>query len=118
MLEINIHGGSSVLEHLIENLILIKNVREAEPGEFTKRAFINNKQDFLEAEGVIDLINAETKYQKSLAIQQVNGSLSIIFKKWNNKLLKLLAHYEGQIDFPEDEVPKDTDKSVINQIID
>ena len=117
MLEINIHGGSSVLEHLIENLLLIKNVREAEPGEFTKRAVKNNKMDFLEAEGVIDLINAETKYQKSLAIQQVNGSLSIIFKKWNNKLLKLLAHYEGQIDFPEDEVPKDTDKDVINQII-
>ena len=92
MLEINIHGGNSVLEHLVENLLLIKNVREAEPGEFTKRAFINNKMDFLEAEGVIDLINAETKSQKSLAMQQVNGSLSTIFKKWNNKLLKLLAH--------------------------
>jgi len=118
MLEINIHGGSSVLEHLIENLLLIENVREAEPGEFTKRAFKNNKMDFLEAEGVIDLINAETKSQKSLALHQVDGTLSAVFKKWNNKLLKLLAHYEGQIDFPEEEVPKNTDKKVVNQVID
>ena len=118
ILEINIHGGNSVLEHLIENLLLIRNVREAEPGEFTRRAFTNNKMDFLEAEGVMDLINAETKSQKSLAMQQVNGSLSTIFKKWNNKLLKLLAHYEGQIDFPEDEVPKNTEKKVISQVID
>ena len=116
MLEINIHGGSSVLEHLYENLLSIKNVREAEAGEFTKRAFKNNKIDFLEAEGVIDLINAETKYQKTLAIQQINGSLSTIFKKWNNKLLKLLAYYEGQIDFPEEEVPKNTDQKVILQV--
>ena len=77
----------------------------------------NNKMDFLEAEGVMDLINAETKSQKSLAIQQVDGTLSMVFKKWNDVILKLLAHYEGQIDFPEDEVPKDTDKDVINQII-
>ena len=118
MLEINIHGGNSVLEHLVENLLLIKKVREAEPGEFTKRAFRNNKMDFLEAEGVIDLINAETKFQKTIAIQQVNGSLSTIFNKWNNKLLRLLAHYEGQIDFPEDEVPKNTDKKVVNQVFD
>tara|TARA_B100001964_G_scaffold139130_1_gene153413 strand:+ start:5 stop:1408 length:1404 start_codon:yes stop_codon:yes gene_type:complete len=116
MLEINIHGGSSVLEHLIENLLLIKNVREANPGEFTKRAFRNNKIDFLEAEGIMDLINAETKFQKSLAIHQVNGSLSTIFKKWNKKLLKLLAHYESQIDFPEDEVPKNTQDKVILQV--
>ena len=118
MLEINIHGGSSVLEHLIENLLLIKNVREANPGEFTKRAFRNNKIDFLEAEGIMDLINAETKFQKSLAIHQVNGSLSTIFKKWNKKLLKLLAHYESQIDFPEDEVPKNTQDKVILQAAD
>ena len=116
MLEINIHGGSSVLEHLIENLLLIKNVREANPGEFTKRAFRNNKIDFLEAEGIMDLINAETKYQKSLAMHQVSGELSTIFKKWNKKLLKLLAHFEGQIDFPEDEVPKNTHEKVILQV--
>ena len=116
MLEINIHGGSSVLEHLIENLLLMKNVREANPGEFTKRAFRNNKIDFLEAEGIMDLISAETKFQKSLAIHQVNGSLSTIFNKWNKKLLKLLAHFEGQIDFPEDEVPKNTHEKVILQV--
>jgi len=118
MLEINIHGGSSVLEHLIENLLLIKSVREAYPGEFTKRAFRNNKIDFLEAEGIMDLIHAETKFQKSLAISQMNGSLSKIFKKWNKKLLKLLAHYEGQIDFPEDEIPRNVQEKVILQVID
>ena len=118
MLEINIHGGNLVLEHLINNLLLIKNVREAKPGEFTKRAFKNNKMDFLEAEGVMDLIAAETKSQKSLAIQQVNGSLSGIFKKWNNKILKLLAHYEGQIDFDSDEVPNNTGQKVLYQVVD
>ena len=118
MLEINIHGGNTVLEHLIENLLLIKNVREAKPGEFTKRAFNNNKMDFLEAEGIKDLISAETKFQKSLAIQQINGSLSIVIKKWSKKLLKLLAHYEGQIDFPEDEVPRKIADRVLDQVID
>ena len=118
MLEINIHGGSAVLEHLIENLLLIKNVREAEPGEFTKRAFENNKIDFLEAEAVIDLINAETKSQKTLAIQQMNGKLSKIFDKWNNQLTKSLAHYEGQIDFEEEEVPGNVSKKVIKEVID
>ena len=118
ILEINIHGGNSVLDHLIENLLLIDGVREAKPGEFTKRAFTNNKMDFLEAEGVMDLINAETKFQKNLALQQVNGNLSTVIKVWNGRLLKLLAHYEGQIDFPEDEVPENIERRVLSQITD
>ena len=118
MLEISIHGGNSVLEHLVENLLSIKKVREAKPGEFTRRAFENNKMDLLEAEGVTDLINAETKFQKTLALNQVNGSLSKVFNKWSNKLLKLLAYYEGQIDFADDEVPENTDKKVLLQVTD
>ena len=116
MLEINIHGSNAVLEHLIENLLLIENVREAKKGEFTKRAFSNNKMDFLEAEAVIDLINAETKSQKSLAIDQMDGNLSKIFNLWSDKLKKLLAHYESQIDFSEEEVPKNVANKVINEV--
>ena len=118
ILEINIHGGNSVLNHLIENLLLFKGVREAKPGEFTMRAFKNNKIDFLEAEGVMDLINAETKFQKNLAINQLSGNLSSVIQNWNKKLLKLLSHYEGQIDFPEDEVPVSIEKKVISQVSD
>jgi len=116
MLEINIHGSNAVLEHLIENLLLIENVREAKKGEFTKRAFSNNKMDFLEAEAVIDLINAETKSQKSLAIDQMDGNLSKIFNLWSEKLKKLLAHYESQIDFSEEEVPKNVANKVIKEV--
>ena len=75
MAEIHLHGGNAVLEHLIKNFLSIKNLRLAKEGEFTKRAFLNNKMDLLEAEGVIDLINAETETQKKLAMQQMEGNL-------------------------------------------
>ena len=105
MLEIHIHGGNAVLEHLVQNLLSVKNVKEAEAGEFTKRAFNNNKMDFLEAEAVNDLVNADTKIQKKLAIQQLEGNLSYVLNNWGNKIIKILAYYEGLIDFDESEVP-------------
>ena len=113
MLEIHLHGGNAVIEHLIKNLQSIKNVRLAKEGEFTKRAFINNKMDLLEAEGVIDLINAETQSQKRIAMQQIEGNLSNIFNNWNSRLIKILAYCESQIDFPEEEVPK----SILNKVL-
>ena len=116
MVEFHIHGGNAVLEHLIKNLSFMKNVRLAKPGEFTKRAFINNKMDLLKAEAVMDLINAETETQKKIAMQQIEGKLSEIFNNWNNRLTKMLAHYEAQIDFPEDGIPKKVENKVIKEI--
>ena len=110
MVEFHLHGGNAVLEHLIKNLTSMKNVRLAKEGEFTKRAFINNKMDLLKAEAVMDLINAETETQKKIAMQQIEGNLSKIFNNWSNRLTKMLAHYEAQIDFPEDGIPKKVEK--------
>ncbi len=118
MLEIHIHGGNAVLQHLTKNLLSIENVKEAEAGEFTKRAFSNNKMDFLEAEAVNDLINADTKFQKKLAIQQLEGTLSNVLNNWNKKIIKILAYYEGLIDFDESEVPKITEKKIFKQVSD
>ena len=102
---------------LIKNFLSIKNVRLAKEGEFTKRAFLNNKMDLLEAEGVIDLINAETETQKKLAMQQMEGNLSKIFNNWSKRLFKMLAYYEAQIDFLEEEVPKNiSDKNNVAHI--
>jgi len=116
MVEFHLHGGNAVLEHLIKNFSSIKNLRLAKEGEFTKRAFLNNKMDLLEAEGVIDLINAETETQKKLAMQQMEGNLSKIFNNWSKRLFKMLAYYEAQIDFLEEEVPKNISNKVIKKI--
>jgi tRNA modification GTPase len=100
VVEINCHGGISVTKKILE--ILIKNgARHAEPGEFTKRAFLNGRIDLIEAEGVMDLINSKTEEARTLAINQVDGKVSELINSLRSEIIQILANIEVNIDYPE-----------------
>ena len=99
-IEINCHGGISVTNKILE-LLLKNGCRLAEPGEFTKRAFLNGRIDLVEAEAVQDLLIAETENARKLSINQLEGKLSKKIKQIRTKLLKLIANIEVNLDYPE-----------------
>ena len=107
VVEFQIHGGVATVEALCRALGTFENCRLAEPGEFSRRAFYNEKLDLAELEGLSDLIAAETEAQRKQALQQLSGSLSEIYEPWRKALLECLAHTEAVIDFPEEELPDD-----------
>ncbi len=111
-IEIHAHGSIAVMKLLNEALITIDNLRLAQPGEFAKRAFINGKFDLTAAEGLADLIDAQTSAQHAQAIRQLGGGLEKIYNQWRSDLLKIMSLLEAYIDFPEEEIPDD----VINDI--
>ena len=100
VVEINCHGGIATTNRVLE-LLLTNGCRLAEPGEFTKRAFLNGRIDLLEAEAVMDIINAKTEKSRSTAINKLNGSVSKKINKLKNKELKILSNIEVNIDYPE-----------------
>ena len=100
IVEINSHGGIATTNKILE-LLLTNGCRLAEPGEFTKRAYLNGRIDLIEAEGIMDLINAKTEKARSLAMNQLNGSVSNIIKKFRDDILDILANIEVNIDYPE-----------------
>lgn len=103
--EFHIHGGPAVVEAMASALSKA-GARAAEAGEFTRRAFANNKLDLTEAEGLADLIDAETEGQRVQALAQMTGSLKSVYAGWRETLISILAALEGEIDFPdEDDVP-------------
>lgn len=102
MLELFLHGGPAVIAHALGALTAIQGVRLAEPGEFTRRAFEAGKLNLTQAEGVADLIEAETRAQKSQALRQLSGSLSDTYARWRDELIGLLALVEVMIDFPDE----------------
>jgi tRNA modification GTPase len=108
VLEINCHGGYLVLRAVLE-LVLGQGVRVAEPGEFTKRAFLNGRIDLSQAEGVIDVIRAKTAKSLGLAHQQLRGNLSREIEALRGRLIKTLARVEALIDFPNEEIEVDED---------
>ena len=107
--EINCHGGAAV-EKKILNILYSLGVRPAEPGEFTKRAFLNGRMDLTEAEAVMDIINANTDYERKTAENQLSGALSEKINNICDKLTGFLAETEVSIDYPE----YDTDEEVKN----
>lgn len=106
VVEYHLHGGRAVIDGLLGALSRIAGCRMALPGEFTKRAFENGKMDLTEAEAVADLIAAETESQRLLALDQISGSLSRLYRDWTDRLTKILAHQEADIEFPEDDLPQ------------
>ena len=100
LIEINTHGGISVTNKILE-LLLDNGARVAEPGEFTKRAFLNGRIDLIEAESVMDLIDAKTESARKMAISGVEGRLSNKIKKLRDKALDLISNIEVNIDYPE-----------------
>ena len=100
VVEINCHGSIIVTKRILE-ILLILGCRLAEPGEFTKRAFLNGRIDLIEAEGVMDLINSTSEAEKKLALNQIDGKVSNLIKNLRKKILEILAQIEVKIDYPE-----------------
>ncbi|MBO5442119.1 MAG: tRNA uridine-5-carboxymethylaminomethyl(34) synthesis GTPase MnmE [Alphaproteobacteria bacterium] len=105
IVEIQTHGSKAVISGVLSCLSEMEGFRMAEPGEFSKRAFYNGKMDLTEAEGLADLIDAETSEQQKYAMRQMEGGLKNLYDDWREQLLKILAHLEAFIDFPEEEIP-------------
>jgi len=104
--EFHVHGGPAVVASLLEVLADL-GLRLAEPGEFTRRAFENGKLDLAQAEGVADLIEAETEAQRRQALDQLGGALGQAQARWRDQLIEALAMFEAAVDFPDEEVPAD-----------
>ena len=100
VVEINCHGGIATTNKVLE-LLIQKGCRIAEPGEFTKRAFLNGRIDLVEAEAVSDLINSETELERKVAINGINGNLSNLIKELREKIIKIISNIEVNIDYPE-----------------
>lgn len=100
VVEINCHGGMVSVNRVLE-ILLQKGARLAEPGEFTKRAFLNGRIDLSQAEAVMDLIRAKTDKAMSVALKQMDGRLSGLIQKYRQDLLETVAHVEVNIDYPE-----------------
>jgi len=118
--ELHCHGGAAVLSALLSTLGRRADCRLAEAGEFTKRAFQNGKMDLTQAEGLADLIAAETEGQRRQAQRQLAGELGQIYESWRADLIGILAHLEANIDFPDEELPgsiSDFGRSLLNRLV-
>jgi len=104
--ELQVHGGRAVMAALLEALAAL-DLRLAEPGEFTRRAFENGRLDLAQAEAVADLVDAETEAQRRQALGQLEGRLSGAQARWRDGLIEALAMFEAAVDFPDEEVPAD-----------
>ncbi|MDD2518315.1 MAG: tRNA uridine-5-carboxymethylaminomethyl(34) synthesis GTPase MnmE [Bacilli bacterium] len=116
IVEINCHGGITTTNKVLQ-ILLNNGCRLAEPGEFTKRAFLNGRIDLLEAEGVMDLINSKTEQSRELALNQVGGKVSKLIHNLRQQLLEIIANIEVNIDYPEyEDIPELTIQHLNSQI--
>ena len=113
--EFHLHGGKAVVARFLNELSKFENCRIAEAGEFSKRAFANGKLDLTEAEGLADLIDAETESQRRLAVMGASGALAELYREWRQELLQARAMIEAELDFVEEQ---DIPDSVSDQIWD
>ncbi len=112
MAELHLHGGRAVVNGVVAAIQKLGFCRLAEPGEFTRRAFEHGKLDLTEAEGIADLVAAETDQQRKLALQQMGGALHRLYEDWRTRGLRALAHLEAAIDFPDEDLPPGLDTEV------
>lgn len=115
VVEINTHGGIVAVKRVLDLVLKYTNVRLAEPGEFTKRAFLNGRIDLAQAEAVIDLIRSKSDRAFSLAMRQSEGLLSQKIKRLRQLLIELIAHIEVNIDYPEHDVEELTHRFIFEQ---
>ena len=116
--EFHVHGSNAVINLFMKVLSEQKNCRLAEPGEFTKIAFLNNKIDLIEAESIGDLIHSETELQRQQAVKLIQGNASDYYNDLRKKLVKSLSYIEAKIDFAEDDLPEKVLKEVHTSIKD
>ncbi|MCR6644878.1 MAG: tRNA uridine-5-carboxymethylaminomethyl(34) synthesis GTPase MnmE [Terricaulis sp.] len=103
--ELHVHGGPAVIAAVIDAALSVPGVRPAEPGEYTRRAFEHGKLDLAEAEGLADLVDAETEGQRAQALRQRRGALSGLYEGWRGRLIEAAALIEAEIDFPDEDLP-------------
>jgi tRNA modification GTPase len=115
--EFHLHGGRAVVAAVIAALGVLDGLRLAEPGEFTRRAFDAGQLDLAEAEGLADLVQAETEMQRRQALSQAGGALSQVYEGWRARLIRARAMIEAELDFAdEDDVPKDISAAAFAEI--
>jgi tRNA modification GTPase len=112
--EFHLHGSRAVLAAVMQVLGRL-GLRIAEPGEFTRRAFLNGKLDLLQAEAIADLAAAETEAQRRQALRQLDGELGGLYRGWNQRLTRILAHLEAAIDFPDEDLPPEIESRVLGE---
>ncbi|CAI3941545.1 tRNA U34 5-carboxymethylaminomethyl modifying GTPase MnmE/TrmE (MnmE) [Commensalibacter communis] len=113
--ELHLHAGPAVIDAVADALVYY-GAKPAQAGEFSKRAFLNGKVDLLQAEGISDLVEAETQAQRRQALEQTEGGLSIVYQGWAQKLREVLAFQEALIDFPDEDLPEEVEDNLKNTI--
>jgi len=116
IVEIQCHGGIVSVKKILE-LVLRNGARIAEPGEFSKRAFLNGKLDLAQAESIMDIVNAKTEKGLVLAVNQLQGSVSILVNEVRYELLRLIAYIDADIDFPEDDIERLSNKEQLEKLV-
>jgi tRNA modification GTPase len=113
--ELHLHGGRAVLAAVSQALLEI-GARPAEPGEFTRRAFLNGRLELLQAEAIADLVDAETEAQRRQALIQLEGRLGLRYRSWAEALTRLLAAQEALIDFPDENLPSEVENGMLAEL--
>ncbi len=116
MVEFHVHGSLAVVQAIQNSISEIEGCRIAEPGEFTKIAFQNNKINLLKAESIADLISSETEIQRRQAVKIMTGKSAERFNSWRDGLVKVLANVEAKIDFPDEDLPEDILKNIKSKV--
>jgi tRNA modification GTPase len=113
--ELHLHAGQAVVAGVADALVQL-GARPAEPGEFTRRAFLNGRMDLIEAEAVGDLVAAETAEQRRQALRQLDGALGDLYRGWATRLRLMLAEQEALIDFPDEDLPPETEAAMLAEL--
>ena len=114
--ELHLHGGRAVVAAALDALAAADGLRPAEAGEFTRRAFENGKLDLTAAEGLADLVAAETDAQRRQALRQMQGKLGAVYDGWRLRLLGAIGHLEATIDFSDEDLPEMVDEKVFKDV--
>ena len=114
--EFQTHGSLSVLSKLLDELSLIKGLRQAEPGEFTKKAYLSGKINLVQAEGLADLIDSETEKQREQALLHYGSEVTDKYLQWSQQLKTSLALIEASIDFSDEDIPKNLLRDILSLI--
>ncbi len=113
--ELHVHAGRAVIDAVADTISSI-GPRPAEPGEFTRRAFLNGKLDLVSAEAVHDLVAAETDAQRRQALRQLDGALGDLYRDWSARLRGALARQEALIDFPDEDLPPEVEALLLSAV--
>lgn len=113
--ELHLHGGRAIIA-AVADALTEAGLRPAEPGEFTRRAFLNGRMDLLEAEAVHDLVAAETEAQRRQALRQLEGALGALYQDWADRLRGILAYQEALIDFPDEDLPPEVEDQLLTTL--